>query len=353
MKRAVLAGLCALLAALPAAAAVPTPPTSLFDDLGPLRLTIRGPIDAIRRSGERSEETRNATLAVGAAAETGGETHAIALSPRGITRRRRDVCSFPPLRIDFVTLPAIPLLFARQSNLKLVTHCRPEASFQQHVLLEYAAYRMLLRITPVALKVRLAEIDYIEPGASRPFVTRYGYLIEDGDHAARRLGLVELETGNVIASRLAPEYAARFAMFQYMIGNLDWSMNAGPPGKECCHNSRLFAPAATSVRGLIPVPYDFDHSGLVDAPYATPPPQVPVNSVRDRHYRGHCAHNGEVPALARLMRVEKAALLGVLADIPGLAPRARSRAESYLEGFFRDIATEESVRAKLLRTCLR
>ena len=33
-----------------------------------------------------------------------------------------------------------------------------------------------------------------------------------------------------------------------MIGNLDWSMRAGPAGEGCCHNSRLIAPAGVAER---------------------------------------------------------------------------------------------------------
>ena len=49
--------------------------------------------------------------------------------------------------------------------------------------------------------------------------------------------------------------AARFAIFQYMIANLDWAMRAGPAGDTCCHNSR---PLTAGPAHAPPVPYDFD-----------------------------------------------------------------------------------------------
>lgn len=325
-------------------------PTPLFAASEPIRLTIRGPFAAIARNAERSTDAHDATLTLAGAAP---ETHAIRLSARGITRRRRQVCPFPPLRVEFAQPPATASLFRGQRRLKLVTHCRPAEAFQQFMLLEYAAYRLYNALTPLSLRVRLAAIDYVEAGAEAPFATRLGFLIEDVDDAARREGLVEIERGNLYVAQLSPRDAGRVAVFQYMIGNLDWAMHAGPPGAGCCHNSRLLGAARGQADGLIPIPYDFDHSGLVDAPYATVPPQVPVGSVRARRYRGHCAYNDEARTAAADALAARAAIEAALAAVPELGPRSRSRASAYLARFFEDVAGPEAVAANLLRTCLR
>ena len=337
--------LAALAFAAPAMAAAPHP---LFASEDTIRLTIRGPIGAIRRGAERGTDAHDATLALAGAV---GESHAIRLSPRGLSRRRRDVCSFPPLRIEFAAEPAAASLFRGQRQLKLVTHCQAAESFQQHVLLEYLAYRLLNAMSPRSLRVRLAQIDYVEGGG--PSISRLGFLIEDVDDAARRNGLVEIDTGGISRTRLSPRDAARAALFQYMIGNLDWSMVAGPAGDSCCHNFRLLGAAAGATAGLVPIPYDFDFSGLVDAPYAVPPDQIPVGSVRTRRYRGYCAHNAEAQAVAAEMRALRAALLALPGAIPGLSPRNRDGAAAYLSRFFEDISDEAAVSSNLLRTCVR
>lgn len=337
----------ALALAGPAVGAEPHP---LFAAGETIRLTIRGPVGAIRRAAERETDAHNATLVLAGPAP---ESHAIRLSARGLSRRRRDVCSFPPLRIEFVAPPGETSLFRGQRRLKLVTHCQPSESFQQHLLLEYAAYRLLNALTPHSLRVRLAAIGYAEGAASAPSISRLGFLIEDVDDAARRNGLVEIETGNIAPGRLSPREAARSAIFHYMIGNLDWSMTSGPAGDSCCHNSKLMGAAAGARAGLIPIPYDFDYSGLVDAPYAVPPEQVPVATVRTRRYRGYCAHNTEAQAAAAEFRAARSALLAVPGAIPGLSARHRDRAVAYLSRFFDDIGDSAAVSSNLLRTCLR
>src|SRR5919107_2664890 len=129
----------ALFGAAPAASA-PAPPTRLFSDSQPIRFQVRGPVAAVAATPPSSRAARPATLVL---MHPAAETHAILLSPRGLTRRKRDTCEFPPLRVEFQTRPAATSLFDRQRRLKLVTHCRHAAGFQQHLLLEYAAYRML------------------------------------------------------------------------------------------------------------------------------------------------------------------------------------------------------------------
>jgi len=343
---AALAFAALLLAPAAAAARAPAP---LFAGDAPIRLTISGPLAAIGRGAERSTDAHEAVLRVDGAA---AETHAIRLSARGISRRRRDVCTFPPLRVEFTRAPPATSQFSGQRRLKLVTHCRPVASFQQYMLLEYAAYRLLNVLSPRSLRVRLAAIDYVETGAARPFASRLGFFIEDVDAAARRNGLVEIDTRGVRIAQLAPRDAGRFAVFQYMIGNLDWSMIGAPAGSLCCHNAKLLGAAAGAANGLVPMPYDFDHSGLVDAPYAAPPDEIAIATVRTRRYRGYCVHNEEAGAAAAEARAAAAALQAALAAIPQLDARNRNRASAYLAGFLEEVGSAEAV-ARLLRTCLR
>jgi hypothetical protein len=330
---------------VPALAAASAPPTALFASEEPIRFTLRGPISAVA-GGLRGAHEASLMLQSPSA-----ETHAIRLSPRGITRLKRDVCQFAPMRIEFVQPPPAGSLFERQQRLKLVTHCRPAESFQRHVLLEYAAYKLYNQLTPASYRARLAAIDYVDERGG-PVTSRLGFFIEDIGDVAARGGTRSAAVGERIPrSRLSAREAARFALFQYMIGNLDWAMTAGPPGDTCCHNSRLIEPVAGSP-GLVPVPYDFDHAGLVDPPYATPPDIVPVRTVRTRYYRGYCAHNAHVAPLAAEFRGKRPQLLAALSQIPHMDERTRGRAAAYLELFFADIADEPTISRKLLRTCL-
>jgi hypothetical protein len=321
------------------AAAQPKP---LFAAADPIHIVIQAPLQILIH--DRSDAVIQGTLT-----DPSGQALPVALSVRGITRRSTDVCDFPPLRVQFTAAPPAASLFAGQNKLKLVTHCKNTAAFQQNVLLEYSAYKMYNLLTPHSFLVRLANIDYRDANG-RPIVSRVGYFLEELSDVAKRNGFKQTHAPNLIPiADLSPPDAARYALFQDMIANHDWSMRAGPVGKDCCHNAELMGPLAPGA--TIPVPYDFDFSGFVDAPYATPPEQLHIGSVRQRAYRGYCAHNAEVLATARQIRDARPQLVAAVTSTPGLDPQRATKAVGFLDRFFADIASDDAVNANLLRRC--
>jgi hypothetical protein len=334
---------CLFLVAAPAAAQ--QQPKPLFAASDPIHIVIQAPLSSLSRN-RSSEHVVQGTLI-----DPSGQVLPVSLSARGITRRASDICDFPPLRVRFSPAPPATSLFAGQTKLKLVTHCKNAASFQQYVLLEYSAYRMYNLLTPHSFRVRLANIDYRDE-KGRPIVSRVGYFLEDLGDVAKRNGTSQTHAPEMIpAADLRPEDAARYGLFQHMLANHDWSMRAGPAGDECCHNGELIGPLAPGA--TIVIPYDFDFSGFVNAPYATPPEALHIGSVRQRVYRGYCIHNAEVLAVARQMRQEKPQLIAAITSTPGLEQRTQARAIAFLDDFFADIASDEAVNNQLLRRCVR
>ncbi len=330
--------------ASPAAAADKPRPLFASDDV--ISLTLSGPLNDISRDV-------NAKPVPGTLKVTGAvpETLPVMLSVRGITRRRKDICSFPPLRVTFAEKPGKSSLFRGQKSLKLVTHCQRTANFQQYVLLEYSAYQLYRALTPESFSVRLAKIDYVDEGG-QPITSRIGFFEEDVNDVARRNGQKRLRGLNHISSsQLDPAAAARFALFQYMISNLDWAMTAAPAGSDCCHNARLVgAEGATS--GLVPLPYDFDYSGLVNAPYAVPPDSIRVANVRVRRYRGFCEHNEQARAFAAGLLARRASLQAVLDSTPELNESSHRTAARYLDDFFDEVGSPSRI-ADFMSVCLR
>jgi hypothetical protein len=315
----------------------------LFASDAPLAITLRGPMQALAADRD-SRRLRPATLLVAS------ETIPVQLSPRGITRRAKDICEFPPLRVDLPSRPTAGL-FAGQRSLKLVTYCRRREAHTQQVLLEYAAYRIYNLLTPLSFRARLASITFAD-ASGRPLITRPGFFIEDAFHLAQRTGLERARTGDVVPrTALSATDAGRVAMFEYMIANLDWSMRAGPEGDGCCHNGRLLKRPGQPA--LVPVPYDFDFAGFVDAPYAQPPAEIPIANVRVRNYRGYCAHNAEALAAAIEMRGKRPEIMAMLASVPGLTPATLRKASAFLDPFWSQIATDSSVRDRILAKCVR
>lgn len=336
---------CILSWANPVRAADGPKPLFASDDV--LSLTLTGPFDAISR--DRSPKPVPGVLRVGGAAP---ETLPVNLSVRGITRRKKEVCAFPPLRVEFPEKPGPDSIFKGQKHLKLVTHCQRD--YQQYVLLEYTAYRLYRALTPASFNVRLAKIDYTYQDG-HALITRLGFFIEDVNDVVKRNGQERLRgVRRISASQLDAAAAARYAVFEYMISNLDWAMTAGPADTDCCHNARLMgAKGVTGAStGLIPVPYDFDYAGLVDAPYAVPPDGIQVANVRVRRYRGFCAHNEEAKAFLAEVATRRDSLMAILNETPQLEDRTRRKAAGYLGDFFQEAGSPSKV-ADLMKVCLR
>jgi hypothetical protein len=332
----------ALLIAAPVAAQQLKP---LFAANDVINITIKGPISTLMRN-------RASANLPGSLLSPTGETLPILLSVRGITRRTSDVCSFPPLRVQFATAPPPTSIFAGQRRLKLVTHCQDNASFQQYVLLEYTAYRMYNQLTPLSMRARLANVTYIQDDG-RPVTTRLGYFLEESSDIARRNGLKEIHAPDRIPeTTLSPIDAARYALFQHMIANHDWSMRAGPAGEDCCHNARLIGRGGIASGTVVPIPYDFDFSGFVSAPYATPPDVLHIDNVRQRVYRGYCIHNAQAAVVAAQMRAARPQMMAMIAETPGLIDKTRARAAAFVDQFFALIATDADTQSKVLKRCL-
>jgi hypothetical protein len=316
----------------------------LFASNDAIQLTIKAPLNSLIRNRQSQ------TPVSGVLIDPSGQTLPINLALRGITRRTSETCDFPPLRVDFTTPPPGTSVFSGQKKLKLVTHCRNSASFQQYLLLEYAAYRLYNLLTPHSFRVRLANINY-QSDDGRMIAQRAGFFIEELKDVAKRNGTTETHAPPRIGlAELNPTDAARYVLFQHMIANHDWSMLAGPAGDECCHNAKLIGPRGSGT--VIVIPYDFDYSGFVDPPYAVPPEQLKIVDVKQRFYRGYCGQNSYALVAAQQFRAAQPQMLATLAQIPGLDPRTQQRAANYLGGFFADIATDASVGGKILNHCL-
>lgn len=332
--------------ATPAAAQHP-----LFADNSELDVTIEAPFNTLIRAARRNTDPHPGALILNGQGEP--QRYNLLVSARGQTRRTTDRCTFPPLRIDFENNELRETLFRGQNRLKLTTHCRPTANYEQLYVLEYTAYRLYNEITPYSFRARPLRVTYRDTDGRRGEETRFGFFVEDEDDLARRNQRValEIESRTATASQLDPEAGARIALFQFMIGNVDWDMLQSAEGRDCCHNTRLLAASENDRNRLIAAPYDFDSSGLVDAPYSATPENLRMSSVRERYYRGYCIHNEHVPAAIALFQSRRAALTGVIDGEARLSNGRRATARQYIDAFFEVIGDPDRVQRQIINRC--
>lgn len=263
---------------------------------------------------------------------------------------RRLNCRLPPLRLNFRKSEVKGTLFDGQNKLKLVSPCGPGGSYQQQLVLEYLAYRALGLVTDYSLRTRLVRLSFVDTDSDNRSRTQLTFLLEDEDDLAARVGLEALKLPLVKPAQLAGREAAIVELFQLMIANNDYSLLRGPSGRDCCHNVKVLG-AAEAHTGLVPVPYDFDSSGLVDASYAEPPEHVPVGSVRTRYYRGLCRPPQALADAIAAFEARRGALIALFADSPHLEPRFRKRTLRFIEEFFAILDDPKRVERDIVERC--
>ena len=271
----------------------------------------------------------------------------IQLETRGRSRLSKDVCKFPPLLLDIPKEGRKGTLFRGIGELKLVTHCQRKPKYEQNLLLEYLIYRSYRTLTDDSFRVRLLHVRYFDPGASKPRIERAGFVIEDAANLIERLGAERVAESKVDPAQLDAAVASRVEMFFYMIGMTDFSMSARPDG-PCCHNARMLRRADGK---LLPVPYDFDQTGVVDPEYAMPDPRLGIHKVTQRKFRGLCRAPEQHAAAIAELQAKRAQITALFESQSNLLPAPRKKALHFLDGFYAWAADPTRVSATLAGEC--
>ena len=330
LRRAILK-LPLVLGLLPSA----VPAAELFAADQPLSLRLEAPLRTIFR--ERDDPKFRPSRIVVAGADGADVTVDLQVRVRG--KSRVQACEFPPLLLNFPEEQPEGSPFAGEDRLKLVTHCDATDAYEQYVRVERQIYLVLNLLTEASLRTRLLTVTYYDSEHKREVATKVGFLIEDEKRFAERSNLAVVADNPVDVARYDPAAFALVDVFEYFIGNTDWSAAAGPAGGECCHNVVPFAraddtPDDTLDNTLLPVPYDFDSSGLVDAPYALPAERLRIQSVRQRLYRGRCRDVAALQPVFAAFTERRAAIEALFTPAAGLADRTAARARAYIDAFY-------------------
>lgn len=306
----------------------------LFAGADVLPITLAADFKAINRDRRVEGKTPYAGSLTVAGDDGRTRTVRVTLKTRGHFRLRATSCGFVPLRVEFAADDAAGTMFEGQKALKLITHCQSDKEYEQFTMREYLTYRALNLLTPRSFRARLARSTYVQADG-KPITTRLGMFLEDDDDVARRLEGRIMDIPRVVFKDVDAEMLNLAMVFEYMIGNTDFSIYA-------LHNVRLIR---TQARTIYTVPYDFDMSGLVNASYAIPDRAFGIKSVRERVYRGPCRPLEEIEAVLARFRAQKDAIYALYDSLPELDRTHRVDARDYLDQFYRVLDRENAVKS--------
>jgi len=194
----------------------------LFTSEKPLAITFRTNIKQIRKDKGDTPPWRWASLSY---TDSAGKTVDVParVRVRGIWRLKH--CDFPPIRLNFAGKDTKGTVFHGLDKPKLVNYCRDNDQYEQYMLQEAQLYRIYQLLTPNSHRVRVARITYVDSASGKKEAERYGMILEDPDQLANRLMAKPIKTKGAGAADMESKELALAYMFQYFIGNLDFSFN--------------------------------------------------------------------------------------------------------------------------------
>jgi hypothetical protein len=317
---------------------LPSFASGLFEDDQPLTVQLKGPLGTLIRNKE-DEKTYPFTLHVNDIEQP------VKVRVRGNSRKR--ICKFPPLKLDLDKNTSVGSPFHGREQLKLVTHCQSSRNAEANVLQEYAAYRFFSLLSPASFRVRLLQINYYDTDKKNN-IERYGFVIEPVDNLANRINGGEAKPPAVSLKRLNAHQQALVYVFQYLIGNTDWSLVSSEGDDECCHNGKLIH----KNEELFYIPYDFDLSGLVNAPYAYPDSSLPIKKVTQRLYRGFCLDQQALRSAIRSVRSRETDFKHIIDNLPAISASESKKMHRFIDRYFDEAKDEEKILKSFERRCL-
>ena len=259
----------------------------------------------------------------------------VTIKYRGESRYER--CSFPPMRVKFKKPVYEVSDSGRIKKIKLVNQCNRGSAYEEYVIRECLVYKIYNVLTDTSYRVRLIKINFIDKEGKRKPLTQYGIFMEPKDLLASRLNTVVVNTSALTQRDIIPEMMDMMAIFNYMVSNWDWSV----PGQ---HNVSILKTNQFGLSGLgIPVPFDFDLTGIVNADYAIPPPALGIESNRDRIFTGIC-RPVEVYRKALMRFIDKKEeIYSLVNDYPYLSRGPKRDIIVFLDQFYNQLENQKSI----------
>ena len=296
---------------------------NLFDDDEILNIALTGSIHKLldNRKGEAKYYPVTLTCKV----QDSEMSIPVNVKTRGHFRRDQSNCSYPPLLLTFsdTALNALSI-FPKHASLKLVMPCNGD----KYVVHEWLVYKLYNLVTEQSFRARLVKVTLIDDDNKKIPAPFYAMLLEDEKQMAKRNNFI------TVKKKLKPYETMRgsflrMAVFEYLIGNTDWSV-------EYLQNIKLIAADSASVP--VTVPYDFDLSGIVNAPYALPAPELKMNSVRERRYRGYCVKDMKMfDSTIALYNGLRQKIYSLYDDCPLLDDKYKKQTNIFLDEFYSTI----------------
>ncbi|MFY0625588.1 MAG: hypothetical protein JXR07_04805 [Reichenbachiella sp.] len=259
---------------------------------------------------------------------------------------RKEICYYPPIKLNFPKNDMVVESMREFDKMKMVSNCRPGNTYEQYIISEYLTYKIYNILTDYSLRVRLLNVKYVDTSGKYKPNTRHSFIIEPIEQLAARKSCIPVDLFKIHSKYMNAQEETTMAIFQYMIGNTDFSV----PG---AHNMKFIKSTDFSKPEPYAIPYDFDYIGMINAPYAIPSEALPIKKVTDRFFMGACRTKAEYKKTIEIFKSKKSEIYKLINTNQLLSKSNKKRHIRYLDQFYKAISTSYTINNDLKGNCLK
>lgn len=249
----------------------------------------------------------------------------VKIKARGVSRK--SYCLFPPIKMKFGDESFSDPYFNAINNQKIVTHCKPGNEYEQNLLKEYLVYKVYNLITSFSYRTRLLKVTYLDDKGKMKPIEKFAFVVEEEKIIAERNNAFYIKEDHLSMSHINEDCLLRLSLFQFMIGNPDWSISG-------LHNVSLLKSKAMDKPLPYAMPYDFDYTGFVNPTYANKDSNSGLMNVTERKFKGICSDADTYHRMIGQYNSKKGEILLTINEFDLLKDKTRNHLEGYIEEFY-------------------
>jgi len=269
-------------------------------------------------------------------------TRKVKVKSRGMFRKRE--CALSPIKINFSDKDYSIDVLNDFGAVKMVNQCQVGELDEQYLVKEYLCYKIYELLTDYSFRTYFVKIRFVNTDSIEETFTNYAFLIEDDKDLAKRNDAVVIKTQELTHADLDTFREGIFTLFLYMIGNTDFYVANQ-------HNLKLVREKGNIHSPPIPIPYDFDYSGFVNAHYAKPDKSLKTKSIRERVYFGNCRSENELNTLIQLFLEKESQIVQLINNNPLLEDEQKQDLTNYIDQFFEIITDDRLLKKNIYNKC--
>ncbi len=306
-------------------------PATLFQTKGPLHIRANTKIKYIKKNLNDSSYTARKIYYE----KSPGNWDSLTVGVQLHGHFRRENCQIPPTKWKLKKSDTKNTIFEGTKKLKIVVPCQRTRDKDKYIVKEYLCYQFYQHISPYYFNTRLLSLDITDYSKKKPEkLPALAFFIEDVEPIAERNSAKEIKGSTLTPGLFDPKESVRNDFFQFMIGNIDWSA-------VYQHNIRVIKSGNDP---LIAIPYDFDMSGFVNAPYA--------QSTREHVYRGFCRDEKLLQEVRQeFIKLQSDFISTIDAHSEYFSSADKDDMKRYLQGFYDTLKNDRDFKESIVEKC--